>query len=29
VRAEEGLAYLLALIGLVEPPPEPPETFDD
>ena len=29
VFAEQGLAYLLALMGLVEPPVEPPETLDD
>jgi hypothetical protein len=29
VFAEEGLAYLLAQMGLVEPTTEPPETLDD
>jgi hypothetical protein len=29
VFAEEGLAHLLAQMGLVEPPAEPPETLED
>jgi hypothetical protein len=29
VFAEEGLAYLLSQMGLVEPTAEPPETLDD
>jgi len=29
VFAEEGLAHLLAQMGLVEPSGQPPETLDD